>query len=756
MTGAGRGDHADFIAAAATCGEGRHAAAGLGSAVLPLPAGASVLLDRDRQDTGTHALPVEDAAEVVEFVGDEAGHAVGESGQPGAAVEVVVRDNDAESPGNASADVEETEAALELLVLVGGGLLDRGVEQHERVGGRIRGDDHCGGAVEAELGGGNSHSLAERVQFPDPADGAEEFTDDAFGLLCFSWQVERARWGGEDGSAFLDDADVRYGLARGEGAHRCVLFRVGSRLETPLQAVPGMQGWIHRRPAEDGPVSSPGALGLGPQWREVHTHGRLGSPDSRVGRGGEGEFHGKATRRQPDGSLEPWAPFVSAHAVGVDDLRFLARIEGKAAHEALELQPEFLDGGRAFGFSQVEVAAGLVGTEDTAGPIAAERQQPPPLAELVAAGCVAQVIRAPGSRESDASVRRSRGDLVENVQPFEGREDLFAIWRYLMIRDNTGVAGGRSAGCSGQARLKPSSGGYQKMSPQSGRGTPYETPARGSATDRHEESAAPRRPFDAMQAAPTLGVLGGMGPAATAHFMKQLAASVEATTDQGHPKTMLLSDPSIPDRTQAILRGTYEPLAPIRDGLLTLCGWGADLLAVPCNSAHYFIDLVSDTIPAKIIDIVEATLDRASAANPEGAWLAATDGTVLGRMYQRRAAMMDYRLLLPPDNLQKVIQEAVHAVKGKDLETSATLIMEATRKLWILEDIIIIQGCTEIPIAYDMAGLPPNRSISSVDALASACINELNAFYSTSEDLQIRPAIEKRSEPDSQIQEQNL
>ncbi|WP_371648970.1 aspartate/glutamate racemase family protein [Streptomyces mirabilis] len=325
-----------------------------------------------------------------------------------------------------------------------------------------------------------------------------------------------------------------------------------------------------------------------------------------------------------------------------------------------------------------------------------------------------------------------------------------------MIRDNTGAAGGQSAGCSGQARLKPSSGGYQKMLPQSGRGTPYETRARDSATDRHEESAAPRRLFDAMQAAPTLGVLGGMGPAATAHFMKQLAASVEATTDQGHPKTMLLSDPSIPDRTQAILRGTYEPLAPIRDGLLTLCGWGADLLAIPCNSAHYFIDLVSDTIPAKIIDIVEATLDRASAANPEGAWLAATDGTVLGRMYQRRAAMMDYRLILPPENLQKVIQEAVHAVKGKELETSATLIAEATRKLWILEDIAIIQGCTEIPIAYDMAGLPPCRSVSSVDALASACVNELQAFSSASEKLQSRPAIEKRSEPDTQIQEQNL
>jgi aspartate racemase len=259
-----------------------------------------------------------------------------------------------------------------------------------------------------------------------------------------------------------------------------------------------------------------------------------------------------------------------------------------------------------------------------------------------------------------------------------------------------------------------------------------------------------------MQAAPTLGILGGMGPAATAHFMKQLAASVEAKTDQGHPKTMLLSDPSIPDRTQAILRGTYEPLAPIRDGLLTLCGWGADLLAVPCNSAHYFINLVSEIIPAKIIDIVEVTLNKASAENPEGAWLAATDGTILGRMYQRRAAMMDYRLTLPPGDLQIIIQEAILAVKGRDLETSATLIARASRQLWNHEDIVIIQGCTEIPIAYDMTDLPPCRSISSVDALASACINELQKSSLTSENLQRRLANQGRGEPETQIPELNL
>ncbi|MFF7954018.1 aspartate/glutamate racemase family protein [Streptomyces griseorubiginosus] len=253
-----------------------------------------------------------------------------------------------------------------------------------------------------------------------------------------------------------------------------------------------------------------------------------------------------------------------------------------------------------------------------------------------------------------------------------------------------------------------------------------------------------------MQAAPTLGVLGGMGPAATAHFMKQLAASSEATTDQGHPKIILLSDPSIPDRTQAILRGTYEPLAPIRDGLLTLCGWGADLLAVPCNSAHHFINLVSESIPAKIIDIVEATLNKASATNPEGAWLAATDGTVLGRMYQRRAAIMGYRLILPPDDLQKVIQDAVRAVKGADLETSAIAIKKATTQLWTIEDIAIIQGCTEIPLAYTMAGLPSHRSVSSIDALASACISELKAF-STSEDQQTRSVEYKHSEPETNI-----
>src|SRR5439155_11069370 len=140
-----------------------------------------------------------------------------------------------------------------------------------------------------------------------------------------------------------------------------------------------------------------------------------------------------------------------------------------------------------------------------------------------------------------------------------------------------------------------------------------------------------------MRARGTLGVLGGMGPSATAEFLRLLAIRVPAETDQQHPRIVMLSDPAIPDRTAALLAGDHAPLAPIRDGLLTLERWGADLLAVPCNTAHAYIDRLREVLSVPIVHIVEETLREAMLRSPAGGWLTATTGTVFSGLYQQRA-----------------------------------------------------------------------------------------------------------------------
>jgi len=166
--------------------------------------------------------------------------------------------------------------------------------------------------------------------------------------------------------------------------------------------------------------------------------------------------------------------------------------------------------------------------------------------------------------------------------------------------------------------------------------------------------------------AAVLGVLGGMGPAATAAFLVELAAHYPAATDQEHPRVLLLSDPAIPDRSTALLRGDDAPLAAIRSGLQALVSWGATLLAVPCNSAHFWVERLADELPCPVVSIIDATLDEAVAKSPEGAWLLATT--------------------FP-----------------------------------------LVNACTELPLAAAAAGSPGKGTISSVAALVRATIDALTA-----------------------------
>ncbi|MFD6935378.1 aspartate/glutamate racemase family protein [Streptomyces goshikiensis] len=225
----------------------------------------------------------------------------------------------------------------------------------------------------------------------------------------------------------------------------------------------------------------------------------------------------------------------------------------------------------------------------------------------------------------------------------------------------------------------------------------------------------------------TLGVLGGMGPAATAEFLRLLALAAPAETDQQHPRIVMLSDPGIPERTGAILAGTDEPVPPLLSGMLQLASWGADFIAVPCNTAHAFIDRIAPEIDVPVIHIVDATLRAAMRANPDGGWLAATTGTVTSGIYQKRAADLGYRLLVPEDPEQGDIHEAGVLVKAKQPDRAGALLNAAVSRLWQRHDLPVLTACTELPLAYTAAGLAEGRSVSSLAALAAACVDMLYA-----------------------------
>ena len=226
--------------------------------------------------------------------------------------------------------------------------------------------------------------------------------------------------------------------------------------------------------------------------------------------------------------------------------------------------------------------------------------------------------------------------------------------------------------------------------------------------------------------AKTLGVLGGMGPAACAEFLRILARDAPAHDDSQHPKIIMLSDPETPDRSDGLMGLGPDPLPVIRRNLLQLAKWGADVLAVPCNTAHYFIDRFREELPVPLIHIVEETVKAAKELSQGNcSWLLATDGTQKSLIYPSCAEKMRYHFLKPSPSQQERIQKCVRLVKAGDMKSAGETMRDVVRELWGERDVPVTMGCTELPLAYEASGLPLERQVSSLKALSDACIRVL-------------------------------
>src|SRR5699024_9848860 len=137
-----------------------------------------------------------------------------------------------------------------------------------------------------------------------------------------------------------------------------------------------------------------------------------------------------------------------------------------------------------------------------------------------------------------------------------------------------------------------------------------------------------------------LGVLGGMGPAATADFLDKLAARTPAARDQEHIATIVYSDPSTPDRSDAMVAGGPDPAPALVRGIEFLCSAGVSAIVVPCNSAHFWFDQMQQAATVPVLHIVDAVAEQVRGTGPgiTRLGLMSTDGTARSGVYQRLAA----------------------------------------------------------------------------------------------------------------------
>lgn len=225
----------------------------------------------------------------------------------------------------------------------------------------------------------------------------------------------------------------------------------------------------------------------------------------------------------------------------------------------------------------------------------------------------------------------------------------------------------------------------------------------------------------------TLGVLGGMGPAATAEFQRLLAVKAPAEVDQEHPRMIVYSNTITPDRTTFLLGKGPDPTPYLLEGIQLLAKWGADRLAITCNTAHNFVDklLAEGKVPVPVIHIIDETIRTCRQRSPKGAWLTATLGTMNTGIYQRHAADCGYRFLVPDEAMQKEIHAITDMVKAGKIKESGERYRAAIAKLWEIEKLPVVGACTELPVAYQATGLSEEMGISSLEALADGCIREL-------------------------------
>jgi aspartate racemase len=219
-----------------------------------------------------------------------------------------------------------------------------------------------------------------------------------------------------------------------------------------------------------------------------------------------------------------------------------------------------------------------------------------------------------------------------------------------------------------------------------------------------------------------IGVLGGMGPAATIDFMAKIVMLTPAARDQEHVPLLVHDVPQIPDRSSAIAAGSDAPFLPMLAGLMQLARGGAELIAIPCNTAHHWHERLARSCNVPLLHIADAVVEMLGDTGPdETVALLATSGTVRAGLYQSRFAAKHRDLVLPEADTQALVDAAIAAVKGGDAEAGRTLAEATAERLLEAGAGRLLLACTELPIAF-AGSRHAGRTIDATEALARACV----------------------------------
>lgn len=222
---------------------------------------------------------------------------------------------------------------------------------------------------------------------------------------------------------------------------------------------------------------------------------------------------------------------------------------------------------------------------------------------------------------------------------------------------------------------------------------------------------------------PVLGVLGGLGPMSTVYFYEMVTSHTLAEKDQDHLDIVISSRATTPDRSAFILGQSKEdPFSIMEQDAENLVRYGATVLAIPCNTAHYFYDRLRRSLSVPVLSMIQLTVQAAKAQGCTKLGILATTGTVASCSYQRMCAAEGLDFAVPDEEYQNILMDDIiygQIKQGRPVDLAAFMRVADNLKAQGCQRAVL--GCTELSLIKRDCGLD-EFFIDSSEVLAKASI----------------------------------
>ncbi len=227
-----------------------------------------------------------------------------------------------------------------------------------------------------------------------------------------------------------------------------------------------------------------------------------------------------------------------------------------------------------------------------------------------------------------------------------------------------------------------------------------------------------------------LGIIGGMGPAATARLFSRIVELTDVACDQDHLDVTVLDRPSVPDRSTYLLgREGAQPFAPVlQDMARTLEDMGCTVLAMPCNTAHAALGEIDSVLNrARIVNMPQAAAAFAAALGCLHVGVLATDGTLFAGVFQRALHEAGAQAQVPDAPFQKRVMSVIYDYVKAGRAVPAGMFEEVLDEMLVRGCNGFILGCTELSLLGMPTRYREKPVVDALDVLAWRCVQECGA-----------------------------